>query len=73
MCDVSGNNLVGIKFSLKIGASICLILFPANYNCELMIKFKSLTFPPNGLTTVFLKQRLRTNFKLMVPCITIQC
>jgi len=38
MCEVSDNNLVGIKFILKIGASICITLFPANCNWELTVK-----------------------------------
>jgi len=57
MYEVSANNLVGIQFILKFVASICIILFLANCNCELTMKFKSLTFPPTGLTNVFLNTR----------------
>jgi len=38
MCEVSDNNLVGIQSILKIGASICIILFLANCSCELTVK-----------------------------------
>jgi hypothetical protein len=38
MREVSDNNLVGIQSIFKIGASICIILFPANCNYEITVK-----------------------------------